>query len=119
VTTTNDHDDGVCGSEDCSLREAIARSNAVPGAGSIVFARNLGGTITLTMGELDVTDSLTIIGFNVGTISGNNASRIFSFTGGSSSLSYLAIRDGRNQVLLGNVTNGGGIYNSATLYLYG
>ena len=79
----------------------------------------LTGIITLTMGELVVTDSLTITGIPIGTISGNSSSRIFSFTGGSSFLIGLTIRDGRKQVLIGNPTNGGGIYNSATLHLYG
>ena len=91
----------------------------MPGASSIIFAQGLTGSITLTQGELVVTDSLTITGIPIGTISGNGASRIFNFTGGDSSLLGLTIRDGRNQVLLGNVTNGGGIYNGATLHLYG
>src|SRR5205085_1727176 len=37
VTTSADHDDGVCGS-DCTLREAVARANAVSGANTITFA---------------------------------------------------------------------------------
>ena len=119
VTTTNDHDDGVCGGADCSLREAVARANTVPGDNSIIFARSLTGSITLTMGELVVTDSLTITGIPIGTISGNSSTRIFSFTGGSSYLNGLTIRDGHKQVFIGNPTNGGGIYNSATLHLYG
>ena len=119
VTTTGDHDDGVCGGADCSLREAVARANTVPGSELDHFCAPLTGIITLTKGELVVTDSLTITGIPIGTISGNGASRIFNFTGGESYLVGLTIRDGRNQILLGSVNNGGGIYNSATLHLYG
>jgi CSLREA domain-containing protein len=121
VTTTGDHDDGVCGGADCSLREAVARANSVPGANTIIFAHTLSGSITLTMGELDVTDSLTITGIPIGTISGNNASRVFKFSGGSSYLYGLTIRDGFNQMsnFLGQTNTGGGISNGATLSIYG
>ncbi len=43
VTTTDDHDDGVCGGADCALREAVARANSVPGDNSIIFAHSLTG----------------------------------------------------------------------------
>ncbi len=118
VATYDDHDDGLCSGADCTLREAINRANAVPGANSITFT-HAGGTIALTHGELLVTDSVTINGNGNVTVSGNGASRAFDFTGGSSFLNELTIRDGRNQVLIGNPTNGGGIYNSATLHVYG
>ena len=121
VTTTDDHDDGVCGGADCTLREAVARANTVPGQSPIGFAHTLTGAITLTQGEIAVTDSITITGIPIGTISGNGASRIFNFSGGSSSLFGLTIRDGFNQInnFLGQTNTGGGIYNSATLGVYG
>jgi CSLREA domain-containing protein len=125
VTTTDDHDDGTCGGTDCSLREAIARANNLPGANTIIFARNLSGAITLTMGELVVTDSLTITGTPIGTIRNSSLPplhpRVFSFTGGSSTLIGLTIQNGINQInnFLGQTNTGGGIYNSATLSLYG
>jgi len=37
VTVTSDHDDGVCGPGDCSLREAINAANAHSGADTITF----------------------------------------------------------------------------------
>ena len=118
VTTTNDHDDGVCGAADCTLREAVARANTVPGANSIIFAHTLSGSITLTMGELDVTGSLSITGIPIGTISGNGVSRVFNFTAGNSFLFGLTIRDGWNAGSSGGVTRaGGGIYNQAALTL--
>src|SRR5262249_25417647 len=54
-TVTNLLDSG-----DGSLRAAVAAANANPGADSIDFA--VTGTITLTSGELDITDSVTING---------------------------------------------------------
>src|SRR5262245_48587284 len=39
-----------------SLRDALARANAHPGADVIVFQDGLTGTIALTGGELDITD---------------------------------------------------------------
>ena len=65
VTTTDDHNDGICGGIDCTLREAIARSNAVPGPNAISFAAGVTGTITLQQavgGQLSITDGVTITG---------------------------------------------------------
>jgi len=60
VNTKADHDDGVCGNSDCTLREAI---NAASIAGQTVrFAPNVRGTITLTGGELVVASNLSIEG---------------------------------------------------------
>ena len=120
VTSYNDHDDNICGFTDCTLREAIQRAKQLSGSNTIEFTGS-GGTVILTMGELAVTDSLAINGANLVTISGNNASRIFSFTGGDSFLVGLTIRDGFNQTgnFLGQTNTGGGIANSATLSVYG
>ena len=64
-----------------SLRAAVAAANANPGADAIDFATT--GTITLTSGQLDITDSLTINGPGVDalTVSGRDVSRVFSITG--------------------------------------
>ncbi len=103
---------------DCTLREAIHRANTVPGSNTIGFTHT-GGTTTLILGELAVTDSVTINGNGNVSVSGNGASRVFDFHRWQQSLSGLTIRDGRNQIFLGNFNNGGGIYNGATLYVYG
>jgi hypothetical protein len=58
-----------------SLREAVALANFVPGADTITFS--VSGTITLTSGEINISETLGIIG-NGSTISGNNTSRIFN-----------------------------------------
>ena len=59
-----------------SLREAIQAANSAPGADLIRFAPAArDGTITLTSGELSITDDLVLDGPGVNrlTISGNDA----------------------------------------------
>ena len=64
-----------------SLRAAVAAANANPGADTIDFATT--GTIALTSGQLDITDSLTINGPGADalTVSGNDVSRVFGLAG--------------------------------------
>ncbi len=71
-----------------SLRDAVARSEASPGADTIRFAPALAGTIVLTTGQLEVTGDVTIDGPGSASlaISGGGASRIFSLTGASARL---------------------------------
>ncbi len=61
-----------------SLRQAILDANTLAGADTIDFA--VQGTITLTTGELSITQDLTINGpgANLLQISGNNASRVMN-----------------------------------------
>jgi hypothetical protein len=72
VTNTNDGGAG-------SLRDAIVTANATPGADVITFQPTVTGTITLTTGQLYITDSLDLQGPGASTltVSGNNASRVF------------------------------------------
>ena len=102
-----------------SLRAAVSAANANPGADAINFATT--GTITLTSGQLDITDSLTINGPGVNslTVSGNNASRVFSITGSSTNVAIadLTIANGLATGTTvvgpkGPVTLGGGILNT-------
>ena len=68
VTKTADTNDGFCDA-DCSLREAIIATNALPGADTITVPA---GTYTLSIagtfedaaatGDLDITDELTFSG---------------------------------------------------------
>jgi hypothetical protein len=64
-----------------SLRAAVASANANPGPDAIDFA--VTGSIGLTSGQLDISDSLTINGPSAGalTVSGNHASRVFAIAG--------------------------------------
>jgi hypothetical protein len=139
VTNLNDSGPG-------SLRQAVLDTNANPSAANIIdFQPGLTGTITLTSGELLITDSVTIDGPGAGllTVSGNNASRVFDVDDGNSSVSQavqiegLTISGGRvsatgggilnqenltltNATISGNVSSGGGgVYNYGTLTLTG
>jgi CSLREA domain-containing protein len=102
VTKTADTNDGVCSGADCSLREAVIRSNVCPGTQTI---RVPAGTYTLThagtsedaaaTGDLDLTDSVTILGDDHPVIDGNAADRIFDVKAGiTASLSGLVIQNG-------------------------
>ena len=102
-----------------SLRAAVAAANANPGADTIDFG--VTGSIGLTSGQLDITDSLTINGPGAGalTVSGNHASRVFSVSGGTTaSIAGLTMTDGlangSSPVL---ASNGGAILNYGNLTL--
>src|SRR5215212_7937035 len=62
-----------------SLRDAINQANGAAGADVITFQPGLTGTITLTSGQLAITDSVDVQGPGeaVLTVSGNDASRVF------------------------------------------
>src|SRR6187397_2300382 len=64
-----------------SLRAAVVDANSNPGADTIDFA--VTGTIGLTSGELDITDSVTINGPGASamTVSGSGMSRVFGIAG--------------------------------------
>lgn len=63
-----------------SLRQAVLDANGAAGADEIVFNTGLTGVITLTTGQMDVTDQLTITGPGpvALAVDGNSSSRIFS-----------------------------------------
>ncbi len=87
VDTLADEDDGDYSAGDFSLREAIRLANTQAGADQVQFAAGLsGGTITLTVDQLVITDDLTITGLGASnlTINGNNTFRIFQLESGNS-----------------------------------
>ncbi len=94
-----------------SLRAAIAAANAQPGADTITVANGLHGTITLTSGELLITDSLTINGSGANrlTISGNNASSVFDISPGPGVTSSLNVTIKNLTISNGLAFFGGGI----------
>jgi hypothetical protein len=105
-----------------SLRQAILDANNNPGADVITFARGLHGTITLTSGELQITNDLDIEGpgANKLTISGSNSSRIFDIGPDATDVTIagLTIADGLadgNAPVIHSV--GGGILNQGDLTL--
>src|SRR5439155_22384124 len=122
VNTAADHNDGICGT-DCTLREAIARANAVSDGFTITFAANVIGTIALSSisTELSIANSATISGpgARVLALSGSGGHRVFNVSGSSSAISGLTIRDGAvvPPPGTGQSRMGGGILNSATLTL--
>src|SRR5262245_59181680 len=104
-----------------SLRTAIAAANDRPGADTIRFAPAArDGTIALTSGQLSITDYLILDGPGVQrlTISGNDASRVFSVSGSATDvvIRQLTIANGRATGTtavgpFGPVTLGGGLLN--------
>jgi hypothetical protein len=105
-----------------SLREAIMAANGAPGADVIRFAPAArDGTITLTSGQLSITDDLILDGPGVPrlTISGNDASRVFSVSGSATDAEIrdLTIANGRAtgatvEGPVGPVTMGGALLNT-------
>ncbi len=96
VTTLSD----AVGNSGLSLREALAIANSSSTVDTIVFASGLSGTITLEQGQLTISSNVTISGDNTGdsiadiAISGNNSSRIFNVTSGSSTVDALVLKNG-------------------------
>ena len=80
-----------------SLRDAIGQANSNPGADTITFATS--GKITLTTGEIQITESLAVTGNGAANtiIDGNLSSRIFDITntGGDVTISDLTLMNGR------------------------
>jgi len=102
-----------------SLRQAIADANAAAGADTITFQSAVTGTITLTSGEIDITDSLTIDGPGAAmlSVSGNDSSRIFYIYNPAVApvdvtISGLTLTDGRSFVSGNTVASRGGAINA-------
>jgi len=91
-----------------SLRQAVIDANGVGTDDVIQFQAGLTGTITLTSGQLTVTDDVDIQGPGAAVISvsGNNASRIFNIDDGNAANIAVSI-DGLT-LTGGNGSGGGG-----------
>ena len=129
VNQTDDHDDGVCGVGDCTLREAINAANK-NGAGTdtITFDADVfdeAQTITLARGEISITASVTIEGPGARLLSVDaaNANRVFGIgagntwqtgpPGSTTTISGLTLVKGRN----GDSNGGGALFNEDTVTL--
>ena len=91
-TVTNLNDAGAG-----SLRAAILSANGNGGADIINFQSGLNGTITLTSGQMTITDEVTINGPVQGviTIDGNNGGRIFLINSGvTANINNLSVTNG-------------------------
>jgi CSLREA domain-containing protein len=117
VNTTQDELNSTDGKT--SLREAILAANASPGNTTIGFDPTIFATlqtITLTLGELDLTNTIateTIGGPAAGVkVSGGGLSRVFEVGGGVTAfLSTMTITGGKT------AGTGGGLYNFGTTTL--
>ena len=135
VTKTADTNDGTC-DPDCSLREAIDAANTNPGADDVPVPA---GTYLLTLGQLVVSDDVSIAGAGQTStiIDGKASNRVFEiqsevvadisgvtiqngdvgccvyFGGGISNAGTLTLT---NSTVSGNYSSGGGgIYDAGTL----
>ena len=118
VTKVDDTADGTCDS-DCSLREAVLAANGTADNDTIIFTGffNVPRTITLGGTDIIITNNGTLLingpGADKLTVSGNNASRIFTNnTGSITTVSNLRATDGNG---ISTVATGraGAIYNNA------
>ena len=116
VTRIDDPPGGLCSATNCSLRQAVTLSNACPGTQTI---RIPAGTYTLTLaganednnlrGDLDITQSVNMIGSGYPAIDGNHSDRVLDIKAGATvTMQNLVIQDGLAQW-------GGGITNAGTL----
>lgn len=113
VTTTDDIVDATDGLT--SLREALNFANNTAGADTItfggpVFTDATPDTITLGLGQLRITDSVTISGTGASslTIDGDGSSRVFYLYNGSANLN---ITLSGMTITGGSASHGGGILN--------
>ncbi len=123
VTRTDDRDATCISGSDCSLREAVRAANNQTGADSISFSGSLGGIVTLTTGELIISDNLPISGNAARqTIrrGGELPFRIFNIAAGVGVVfNNLNVSGGLVTVSDFNGTGfGGGIYNLGNLQLF-
>jgi CSLREA domain-containing protein len=98
VTTVDDElDENPLGDlsdlSDLSLREAIGLANGSIGADTIVFDASVTDRILLKLGELQITDSLTITGLGIGAsvVDAGGKSRIFNIEGDSIDVTFVGL----------------------------
>jgi CSLREA domain-containing protein len=84
VTRLDDPPPNGCAEDDCSLREAVLAANAAPGADTIILPAgrillSISGTGGAHVGDLDLTDDVTLVGFGPGatTVDANGLTAAF------------------------------------------
>ncbi|MGH9785058.1 MAG: choice-of-anchor Q domain-containing protein [Terriglobia bacterium] len=120
VTRQDDPPTGNCTETDCSLRQAIALSNAcprvqtvsLPAGDYLVTIAGVGEDSNRT-GDLDITSSVNIVGDGDPVIDGAGIDRVFQIIGAGTSVSMSDL------TITGGDTpgNGGGILNDGSLRL--
>ncbi|MBE8969279.1 DUF4347 domain-containing protein [Nostocales cyanobacterium LEGE 12452] len=119
VNSTQDIDDGDANNGITTLREAIKLANASAEDDAIafegVFTDDTPDIISLTSGQLTITDNITILGTGASklTVSGNNASRLFEISGLGTDVSIdgLTLANGNDTLGGGILVNSYGILN--------
>ncbi len=98
----------AAGSLPGSLRQAVFDANSAAGADRIDFQGGLTGTITLSAGQLDVTESLELNGpgSHLLAISGSSSSRILNISDGNANVDQLVTVRGLT-LTDGDTTNAG------------
>ena len=105
VTNLNDVGSG-------SLRQAILDANANPGTDVITFSAGVTGTITLTTGQLTISDAVSIMGPGANLLSVQNtagSNRVF-YIGNTVTATFSGLT-----ISGGSGVDGGGIYNYGML----
>ncbi|MBV08403.1 MAG: hypothetical protein CMN21_04195, partial [Rubinisphaera sp.] len=126
VDIATDENDGNYSAGDLSLREAILLANMNADANTITFDASLNNaTIDLTLGELEISSELSIVGLGADllTIDAGNNSRVFFISDGDNgndidvSISGLTISGGQslNTDLTENAGRGAGIHSYENL----
>ncbi|MDZ8035549.1 DUF4347 domain-containing protein [Nostoc sp. DedSLP04] len=113
VNSSQDLDDGDANNGITTLREAIKLANASAGDDAIafggIFTDTTPDTITLTSGQLTITDDVTILGTGTSklTVTGKNASTVFDISGLGTSVNIngLAIASGSIKVNRTSILN--------------
>ncbi|WAC18682.1 CSLREA domain-containing protein [Luteolibacter sp. SL250] len=118
VSTLADRNNGTALTGDCTLREAIGAAATSGQPAIIVFAENLGGTLTLSpaLGQLSLSSPVSILGPGARalTVSGGGALRVFGVSGGPHLISGITISGGKVTAMN---QSGGGISSSGDLVI--
>jgi hypothetical protein len=125
VTRADDVSSGLCSAGNCSLRQAILASNACHGvqtvripAGTYILTHVGGGENNNASGDLDIKDSVSIVGDGMPVIDGFASDRVFDIRPGATvEMSGLVIQNGK--VPTADDPYGGGIANRGNLTLTG
>jgi fibronectin-binding autotransporter adhesin len=114
---TNTHDAGAG-----SLRQAILDSNTTAGPNQIHFAPQVAGTISLSTGELAITNDVTITGPGAERLKVSAAMhpyRVFEVVSTNASISGLTIADGHAYNGAGLLTDAGNVSGAGNVTLSG
>jgi CSLREA domain-containing protein len=120
VNKVADKNDGLCSTDDCSLREAVVTANACPDmqaiqipAGTYVLTRTGAGEDAASTGDLDLTDQVSLIGTDHPIIDGNGKDRVFDALPAARKVEIVGVT-----IQNGHAESGGGIRNQTDMILY-